>query len=283
MQIVIVPDRLHMGRWVADRAAAELTRVIAEHGEARLLIATGASQFEVLDSLSQHHEVDWNKVSGFHLDEYIGLASNHPASFCGYLAARFVDRVPQKQFHYLRGDSDPVLTIQAASKAINDLSTVRATSDVAPIDVAPIDVAPIDVAPIDVAPIDVALVGIGENGHLAFNDPPADFDCNDPYIIVKLDEACRKQQVGEGWFADMSQVPTHAISMSIRQIMKSAKIFCSVPDERKAAAVKNSVEGLVTRDVPASILQQHPAATLIIDRAAASLLSPATLEIAESL
>jgi len=262
VQIVIARDRLQMGRWVADRAAAELTQVIAEHGEARLLIATGASQFEVLDALSKHSEVDWRQVSGFHLDEYIGLASDHPASFCGYLAARFVDRVPLKQFHYLRGDSDPALTIQAASNAITANSTANSSGR---------------------PPIDVALVGIGENGHLAFNDPPADFDCNDPYIIVKLDEACRKQQVGEGWFASMNEVPTHAISMSIRQIMKSAKIFCSVPDERKAEAVKNSVEGLITRDVPASILQQHPAATLIIDRAASSLLSPATLEIAESL
>ncbi len=270
MQIVIVPDRLHMGRWVADRAAAELTRVIAECGEARLLIATGASQFEVLDELSKHNEVDWRQVSGFHLDEYIGLASDHPASFCGYLAARFVDRVPLKQFYYLRGDSDPALTIQAASNAITAHSTGHLTGHSTGHSTGR-------------APIDVALVGIGENGHLAFNDPPADFDCNDPYIIVKLDEACRKQQVGEGWFAGMDEVPTHAISMSIRQIMKSAKIFCSVPDERKAEAVKNSVEGPITRDVPASILQQHPAATLIIDRAASNLLSPATLEIAESL
>ncbi|MGV3483121.1 MAG: glucosamine-6-phosphate deaminase [Planctomycetaceae bacterium] len=258
MHIIIAADRLQLGSWVADHAAAELQRVIADRGEARLLIATGSSQFEVLDALSRHSEVDWSRVTGFHLDEYIGLSPDHPASFCGYLRDRFVSRVPLKEFHYLRGDADAATTIAAASKAIRSHASQQ-------------------------PPIDVALVGIGENGHLAFNDPPADFNCEDPYIVVKLDEACRKQQVGEGWFSDLSQVPQHAMSMSIRQIMKAAVIFCSVPDERKATAVKNSVEGDVTPDVPASILQNHPHATLIIDRAAASLLSPETVQGATSL
>ena len=258
MHIIIAADRLQIGNWVADHAAQELQRVIAERGEARLLIATGSSQFEVLEALSGHSEIDWSRVTGFHLDEYIGLSPDHPASFCGYLRERFVSRVPLKQFHYLRGDSDPAKTIAAASAAITS-------------------------HPAQQAPIDVALVGIGENGHLAFNDPPADFDCSDPYIIVKLDEACRRQQVGEGWFASMSEVPQQAISMSIQQIMKCAVIFCTVPDERKAQAVKNSVEGAVTRDVPASILQNHPNATLIIDRAAASLLSSDTVQRANAL
>lgn len=258
MQVIIAADRLQMGSWVADHAAQELRRVIAVRGEARLLIATGSSQFEVLDALSRHGDVDWTRVTGFHLDEYIGLSPDHPASFCGYLQSRFVDRVPLRQFHYLRGDRDPSATIREVGAALNSHSPEQ-------------------------APLDVALVGIGENGHLAFNDPPADFKCDDPYIVVTLDEACRRQQVGEGWFGDMSQVPQHAISMSVRQIMKSAMIFCSVPDERKAEAVKNTLEGTVTPDVPASILQTHPNATLVIDRAAASLLSPATTQHAKSL
>jgi len=251
VNIVIAKDRPQLGNWVASQAAAELRKVMAEHGEARLLIATGSSQFEVLDELSQHMDVHWPAVSGFHLDEYIGIAADHPASFCGYLKTRFVDRVPLKGFHYLRGDVDPYGLTAEANQAIN-------------------------AHPTDRPPIDVALVGIGENGHLAFNDPPADFDCEDAYIIVKLDEACRLQQVGEGWFAGLEDVPTTAISMSIRQIMKSAKIFCSVPDERKAIAVQKSVEGEVTPQVPASILQRHPNVTLIVDKAAASLLSIST-------
>jgi len=257
VKIVVAADRLQMGSWAAEHAAAELVRVIAERGQANLLIATGSSQFEVLDALSRHAEVDWSRVTGFHLDEYIGVSPEHPASFCGYLTSRFVDRVPLKQFHYLRGDGDTAQTMLEVGAHL--------------------------IAQPSRAPIDVAMVGIGENGHLAFNDPPADFDCEDPYIVVKLDEACRLQQVGEGWFPDLASVPEHAISMSIRQIMKSAMIFCSVPDERKAAAVQQSVEGDVTPEVPASILQNHPQATLIVDRAAASQLSPETLSRAELL
>ena len=123
-------------------------------------------------------------------------------------------------------------------------------------------------------PIDVAFVGIGENGHLAFNDPPADFNVETPYIIVNLDEACRRQQLGEGWFKTLAEVPGRAISMSIRQIMKSAAIVCTVPDARKATAVQAAVEGSVTPMVPASILQQHADVTLYFDSASAHLLAP---------
>ncbi len=253
MNIVIAANRSQMGSWVAEQAAQQLQTVIAAYGEARLLIATGSSQFEVLDELSRHNEVDWPQVTGFHLDEYIGLAPDHPASFCGYLKTRFVDRVPLRKFFYLRGDVDPQVTIKSVGIAVNNQSRGR-------------------------SPIDVALVGIGENGHLAFNDPPADFESDEPYLVVKLDQACRQQQVGEGWFVDLDAVPQAAISMSIRQIMKSAKVFCSVPDERKATAVKQSAEGEVTPEVPASILQTHADATLIIDRASASLLSSGTIE-----
>ncbi len=248
MRLVIARNREELGKWVATQAADDLCRVIAQRGEARLLIATGSSQFEVLASLAEHREVDWRKVTGYHLDEYIGLSPTHPASFCGYLKSRFVDHVPLKNFHYLRGDHQVANTIRVVGQSLIQPPTPGPA-------------------------IDVALVGIGENGHLAFNDPPADFDCDDPYLVVTLDQACRQQQVGEGWFPDLESVPKQAISMSIRQIMRSARIYCSVPDERKAVAVQRSVEGPVTPDVPASILQQHSDCLLIIDEAAAIKLS----------
>jgi glucosamine-6-phosphate deaminase len=234
-----------MGSWVAQHAAADLRTAIAERGKANLVIATGASQFEVLGNLVQQPDIDWSVVHGFHLDEYVGLSSDHGASFCRYLKERFVDHVNLAHFEFLRGDADPKETIGRASELISN------------------------------ARIDLALVGIGENGHLAFNDPPADFECDEPYIIVELDEPCRMQQVGEGWFASLADVPTHAISMTVRQIMKAAKIYCSVPDPQKAEAVRATMEGPITPQVPASILREHEAATLIIDEAAASQLSDA--------
>ncbi len=248
MKLIIARNREEMGKWVASQAAADLCRVIEQRGEARLLIATGSSQFEVLESLAKHHEVDWRKVTGYHLDEYIGVAPTHPASFCGYLKSRFVDQVPLKNFHYLRGDHDVANTIRLVGQSLTQPATPGPA-------------------------IDVALVGIGENGHLAFNDPPADFEIDEPYIVVTLDQACRQQQVGEGWFPDLASVPTQAISMSIKQIMRAARIYCSVPDERKAVAVQQSLEGPVTPDVPASILQQHGECMLVIDEAAAIKLS----------
>lgn len=237
-----------MGRLVAERAARDLRLAIADRGSANIVVATGASQFEVLDELVQQTEIDWSRVTGFHLDEYVGLSSDHPASFCRYLKERFVDHVPLKDFHYLRGDEDPQQTIGRVGKLLQ------------------------------AAPIDVALVGIGENAHLAFNDPPADFETDQPYLIVKLDQACRQQQVGEGWFASFDDVPTEAITMSIQQIMKAERIYCSVPDEQKSNAVRDTLEGPITPDVPASILRQHPEATLVIDQAAAGRLSETTLD-----
>ncbi|MEM9587827.1 MAG: 6-phosphogluconolactonase, partial [Planctomycetota bacterium] len=197
---------------------------------------------EVLANLVRQ-EIPWDRVTGFHLDEYVGLRSDHPASFCRYLQERFVDQVPLSDFHFLRGD-------QPTDEVIADVSGRLAQH-----------------------PIDVALVGIGENGHLAFNDPPADFETKEAYLRVQLDEACRQQQVGEGWFDRLEDVPTEAISMSVQQILKSKTIFCSVPDQRKSQAVMQTVEGPVTPDVPASILQQHGDVTLALDDAAASQLS----------
>ncbi|MFH5802896.1 glucosamine-6-phosphate deaminase [Alienimonas sp. DA493] len=244
MQIEIHPDAAAMGRAAAARGADVLRKAIAERGEAALIVATGASQFEVLAALVKEPDVDWSKVTGFHLDEYLGLPLDHPASFRGYLRERFVSKVPLKAFHELNGEADDP---DAERRRVGELLTAQ--------------------------PIDVAFVGIGENGHLAFNDPPADFETRDPYLVVDLDEACRRQQLGEGWFDSLEAVPTQALSMSVRQILESRVIVCSVPDERKATAVRAAVEGPVTPEVPASILQQHGDCTLMLDEAAASKLT----------
>jgi len=192
----------------------------------------------------QAKDIAWNKITAFHLDEYVGVSLTHGASFRKYLWERFVSRLPLplKAFHFVNAEKDP----EAETRRLDAI--------------------------IKKHPIDVAFIGIGENGHVAFNDPPADFDTEEPYIVVNLDEACRKQQLGEGWFPTLNDVPTRAISMSVKQIMKSKAIVCTVPDQRKAEAVKNSVQGPVSNNVPASILQKHGDTTLFLDKAAASLL-----------
>ncbi len=240
-----------MGRYVGDAAAADLRAAIQTHGSAGLIVATGASQFEVLSRLAAAPDVDWSRVDGFHLDEYVGLSPDHPASFCRYLKERFVDLVPIRSFQYMTGDADPMAT----AKRVGDLLLETR--------------------------IDVALVGIGENGHLAFNDPPADFQTTSPYLIVNLDQPCRQQQVGEGWFATIDDVPTRAISMSVRRILQSKRIYCSVPDARKAVAVAATIQGDVTPDVPASILKTHADTILVIDEAAAGKLNAETLNMVE--
>ncbi|NLE39160.1 MAG: glucosamine-6-phosphate deaminase, partial [Pirellulaceae bacterium] len=211
---------------------------------ANVIVATGASQFEMLAALVAA-EVDWSRVTFFHLDEYVGLPITHPASFRKYLKERFVDRLPTPPaaFHYVNGEGD----CEAECRRLGEL--------------------------IAGCTIDVAFVGIGENGHLAFNDPPADFEATRPYFVVELDEACRRQQFGEGWFDSLEAVPCRAITMSIPQILKTRKIICTVPDQRKAAAVQRAVEGPVTPDVPASALQRHADTTLYLDKAAASRLT----------
>ena len=246
MRNILTENRDAMGRWVAEHAADDIKRAIQLKGSANIVVATGSSQFEVLRELAARTDVDWNRVTGFHLDEYIGIAPDHPASFCGYLKERFASKVPLAAFHFLRGDEDTSETIDRIG------SLLSATT------------------------IDVSLVGIGENGHLAFNDPPADFETDQPYIVVNLDEPCRMQQVGEGWFATLDDVPTQAISMSVKQILKSKKIYCSVPDDRKAEAVRATLEDEISPAIPAGILRKHDDATLIIDQAAASRLSDAS-------
>jgi glucosamine-6-phosphate deaminase len=247
MRITVAGTAEEMGRLAATQAAELLRTSLSEHNEAAIIVATGTSQFETLRALTQAKGIDWPRVTGFHLDEYLGLPMTHPASFRRYLRERFVDQVPLRAFHYIDGDGDPA----AECRRLGNL--IRGTT------------------------INVALIGIGENGHLAFNDPPADFGTQEPYHVVTLDEACRRQQLGEGWFDSIHDVPSQAISMSIAQIMKSRAIVCSVPDRRKAAAVQRAVQDPVTPDMPASILQQHPNVTLHLDSASAELLDPEIL------
>ena len=238
----IFDDKAALGRAAAADAAASLRQAIAANGTARIIAATGASQFEFLGTLSADTSIDWQKVEMFHLDEYVGLPIDHPASFRRYLLERLIRKTGIPRAHLLDGEKDP----QQACREVS--------------------------AEIAKALIDVAFVGIGENGHLAFNDPPADFQTEEPYIVVRLDEACRRQQVGEGWFESLDKVPERALSMSIRQILKARKILCIVPDARKAPAVKACLEGRVDPMAPASILQTHPDTTIYLDRESAKLL-----------
>ncbi len=246
MQVKTYIDRKTMSRAAARHAAQLLRDVIAAQGRARIIAATGASQIEFLEALVGTPGIEWTRVEMFHLDEYVGLPIDHPASFRRYLLERLIEPTGMALYHLLDGERDAGLMAEEAGRAIAS------------------------------APIDVAFVGIGENGHLAFNDPPADFDTERPYLVVRLDEACRRQQVGEGWFASVDDVPAEAISMSIRQILKSRTILCIVPDARKAAAVRACLEGRVSPMAPASILQTHPATTVYLDRASAAGLKPKT-------
>jgi glucosamine-6-phosphate deaminase len=245
MDLKVLDGKREIGSAAAQQAASAIRRAIVGRGQARMVAATGASQFEFLDALVRLPEIEWKQVEMFHLDEYIGIPSTHPASFCRYLQERLIARTGIAKVHLLDGLEEPTEVIRRVG------------------------------AELRISPIDVAFVGIGENSHLAFNDPPADFEADDSYLIVTLDEACRRQQVGEGWFRTLEEVPRRAISMSIRQILKAKEIICIVPDARKAKAVKASVEGPVTSLAPASILQTHPRTTVYLDRESSALLSPA--------
>ena len=229
----------------ATRGAQQLRESLATKQEACIVLATGASQFELLNALLQEKDIDWHRVIGFHLDEYAELPITHPASFSKYLWDRFVSKLPtpMKAFHFIQTTDGIELEITRLNRLIANYE------------------------------IDVAFIGIGENGHLAFNDPPADFNTTAPYIYVELDVDCRQQQLGEGWFDSMDAVPTHAISMSIQHIMKSKQIICTVPGMRKAEAVHNALTRPVTPTVPASILQTHPNCDLYLDKDSASKIS----------
>ena len=244
MQVLTSPTREINGQAAAAFGAKRLRETLKERGEANIIVATGASQFEMLEALLVEPDIAWDKVTLFHLDEYVGVAISHPASFRKYLWERFHSRlpVPVRAFHYVDGSDDA----EAECERLGALITQH--------------------------PIDVCFAGIGENSHLAFNDPPADFETEKPYLVVELDEDCRRQQLGEGWFPTLDDVPKRAISMSIRQIMKSRCVIITAPDERKAKAVRDSIEGPVTPNVPSSILQQHPDTHIYLDQASASLL-----------
>jgi glucosamine-6-phosphate deaminase len=245
VDIRIFDDPSSLGRHAAAEAAAAIQDSVAARGSARVIAATGASQFHFLQQLLEIGDVPWESVELFHLDEYLGLPPTHPASFRRYLQERLIGPAGIRRVHLLDGEGDVELVCQTVGREIQS------------------------------APVDVAFVGIGENGHLAFNDPPADFDTREPYLIVSLDDACRRQQVGEGWFSSLDEVPARAISMSVTQILASRRILCMVPDRRKADAVRHSVNGPVTPMVPASILQTHADTTLFLDRESASLLGRA--------
>ncbi len=247
MKVKVFANRDILGAAAAKQAVSILRDVISHRGNARIIAATGASQFAFLDALTASGEVDWKKVEMFHLDEYIGLPITHPASFRKYLMERLISKTGMERYHLLDGKGDPQQVCRQVGKELN------------------------------AAPINVAFVGIGENGHLAFNDPPADFETEEPYLIVNLDEACRRQQVGEGWFADLSEVPTQAISMSIRQILKAEKIICIAPDKRKAKAIQSCFTGDISPLAPASILRTHPDVTIYLDTDSSSLLEPETI------
>lgn len=238
-------DEASMGNAAAQAGADMICQTLERKGFVNIILATGTSQFSMLSKLITDPRIDWSKVSIFHLDEYVGLSSQHPASFRRYLKERVADKLPNlKTFTYVNADAVP---LEPELERLNSL--------------------------IENVVIDVAFVGIGENGHLAFNDPPADFDVTEPYIVVELDEACRRQQLGEGWFSSIDKVPSFAISMSIQQILKSRTIVCTVPSKRKALAVQQCFEGAVSPEHPASVLQQHPSVHVFLDQDAASALT----------
>ena len=243
MRISIAGTPEELGRRAAAEAAAYLNEAIRERGEARLLLSTGASQFTTLEALVRE-DVDWSKVDLFHLDEYIGLDESHPASFVRYLKERFVSQVPVRRAFFV----DPSQGVETA--------IARLTAE------------------LDRAPIDVGLIGIGENAHIAFNDPPADFEDQAAYKVVTLDERCRRQQLGEGWFPTLEDVPAQAISMTVDRILRCRHILSAVPYAVKAQAVSDTVSQPVNNMVPATILKRPASMTLFLDEASAALLTP---------
>jgi glucosamine-6-phosphate deaminase len=244
MLIRVFDDRESLGRAAADRAGEVIRGAIAAQGYARITAATAASQREFLDALTAAPGIDWQKVEAFHLDEYAGLPLSHPGSFRGMFLNQLIEKTGISKYHLLEGDAPDLAA--AARKASEAIAS---------------------------APIDICFLGIGENGHIAFNDPPADFQTQEPYIIVNLDEACRQQQVGEAWFADISQVPTRALSMSAQQVLKAKELLAVVPDARKSQAIKNCLEGPVRPQAPASIMRRHSKATIYLDWHSASKLN----------
>lgn len=242
LSVFIYKDKYQLGRAVADKAESYISNAIENRGEAVIILATGASQFEFLDSLTKR-QIDWKRVIAFHLDEYVGLPASHPASFRRYLRERIIDKVGIGTYYFIGGDSD---NVEGECERIGKLLSQYT--------------------------VDVAFVGIGENGHLAFNEPPANFDDKVKFKVVELDEASRRQQMGEDWFKTLDEVPHKAITMTIPAIMESRAIICTVPAARKAEAIKKTLSFDISPEFPASILRKHPEATLLLDYDSASLL-----------
>lgn len=241
MTVNIYNDPIALGKHAASLTARLLREAIAEKGSARLLMSTGASQFETIKSLVTEN-VDWSCVDVFHLDEYIGLLETHPASFRKYIRERFAELVKPRRVNYVITEGD-----------VNN--NIRRLTD-----------------ELRAAPVDAALIGIGENAHIAFNDPPADFDTQEAYIVVTLDEKCRNQQLHEGWFGSLAEVPQKAVSMTVSEIMKAKHIISAVPFKVKAQAVKDTLENELTPYIPATMLKRHSDFNLFIDRDSASMI-----------
>ena len=242
MKIRVFGTLEQLGAAAAAQAAGILNGAIEKNGTARIVLSTGASQFPFFEALAQY-PIDWGRVEVFHLDEYIGIDDNHIASFRKYLRERFADVLQPGRMHYVSGEGDVAANIAALSAEVSS------------------------------APIDLGMIGIGENGHLAFNDPPADFDTEAVYHVVQLNDACKAQQVREGWFPTPADVPPTAISMTVRQILKCRVIISVVPHAVKAYAVGETVRQAVNNRLPATILKEHGDATLYLDEASAAGLS----------
>ncbi len=241
MNIRTLKNSAELGNEAAKLAAEIIKKAIAEKGKARIVLSTGASQFDTLKSLIET-DIDWSKVEMYHLDEYKDLPESHSASFRKYLKERFISQVNLGQAHLVNGEGDVTKTITELTESIRK------------------------------EPIDLGLIGIGQNAHIAFNDPPADFATEEAYIIVNLDEACKRQQVFEGWFETIDDVPKQAVSMTIYQIMQCKNIISCVPSMVKANAVKSMIDNPVTNLVPATMLKMHNGMTLFLDEESASLL-----------
>ncbi|HED11569.1 MAG TPA: glucosamine-6-phosphate deaminase [Caldithrix abyssi] len=252
MKIRVFENSAALSRAAARMAAATIREAIEKKGQATFVAATGASQFEFLEFLTADKEIDWSKTTMFHLDEYVGLPETHKASFRKYLRERFIAKTHPGTVHLINGDAP---SAEAEAERLNRLISGRE--------------------------IDIAFVGVGENGHLAFNDPPADFETHTPFLVLELDERCRLQQVNEGWFDSIDLVPRKAISMSVNEILRADTVVCCVPGERKAEAVKNCFDSdLISPQYPSSILKKHKRAYIFLDKSSAFMLSPGRYSVA---
>ncbi|TBL77349.1 glucosamine-6-phosphate deaminase [Paenibacillus thalictri] len=243
MKVHVLEDAQKLGEQAAEHAANIINELLAKQDKVRLVLSTGASQFETLSELVKKN-IEWSRIEMFHLDEYIGLPESHPASFRKYLKERFVQLIPLGKVHFVNGEGNITEHLEELTREITK------------------------------EPVDLALIGIGENGHIAFNDPPADFETKQSYMVVDLDDICKKQQVGEGWFPTVEDVPKQAITMTVHQIMKSRTILSCVPNKVKAKAIREFFENDIDHRFPSTIMKSHPNLTLYLDKQSASQTDP---------